>query len=261
MSADSSTKEAQNELGHEDAPTLNHSEILYPLISSAQTAGRRWVNPYAQRLRSHSEQILEPEGVNNFDQLRARVRVVRERFRRLFVEYGSGSGGFLLDQAASDPEALCVGFELRFKRVVRTLEKAADRGISNILMIRTPAQRAPLLLEDGTVDALWVNFPDPWHKQRWEKHRLLTPRLLMVSARLLKIGARFSLKTDHQEYFEQTLLHLAQIPELVTRAVSRDLHASEYAANNILSEFEKLFRSQGKNVYFVSVERRDYSPK
>ncbi|RIL10523.1 MAG: tRNA (guanosine(46)-N7)-methyltransferase TrmB [Proteobacteria bacterium] len=210
-----------------------------------------WLNPYIPLVDSEPELILSPGNLRSFDEIGAIIKRLSHTYQDLALELGSGSGGHLIERSMRDPSALHIGFELRFKRTYRTIEKAKRAGVRNLLMVHSKAQNAPKIFEPGSIRAIYVNFPDPWDKRRWEKHRLLSSQFLDEIARLLKPGGFFSYKTDHQECFEQVLTSLENKPFYKVSKLTFDIKSSEFAASNIESEFERLFYSQGVNVHYL----------
>ena len=173
------------------------------------------------------------------------------KFSKLFLEIGSGSGGHLIESARRDPTSLYVGIELRFKRAFRTVEKAENQAVGNILVIRTNAKIVTSFFAEQSLDGIFINFPDPWDKRRWHKHRLLNESYLRTLLSLLKPGGFFSYKSDHEGYFREILALAKSIPEFSVEAVTEDLHQSQYAEENVLTEFEQLFMSQKLKAFFM----------
>ena len=199
-------------------------------------------------LRGSRDQGLDPAAAEL-------LKAKRREFAKLYVEIGSGSGRHLIEQALRNPNALFLGFELRYKRVFRTAEKAEELGLNNLLVVQVDASTIPTIFEPGSLDGIFVLFPDPWEKRRWKKHRILSPEFLRQAHALLRSGAFLHYKTDHGEYFEATVKVLETLALFDTRRVSRDLHGSAESLNNIESEFEKLFKSQRLPVHFIEVEK------
>lgn len=146
-----------------------------------------------------------------------------------------------------------MGFELRFKRIFRTVEKGEQRGLKNILCVQGDAATLHQFFPPQSLDGIYVNFPDPWDKPRWRKHRLLSSEFFLSIHPLLKPGSFFSFKTDHEEYFDKVTKVLEGLPCFVRTKYSRNFHKSEYLTNNIMSEFESLFTSKGLPVYSLEV--------
>ncbi len=183
----------------------------------------------------------------------ALLTLKRREFSKLFVEIGCGSGRHIIEQARRMPDALFVGFELRYKRVFRTAEKAEQLGLNNLLVVQMDASAIPQLFEPASLDGIFVLFPDPWDKRRWRKHRILSPEFLVKAHALLKPEAFLHYKTDHGEYFEATVKVLESLALFTTRRVSRNLHSGAESLNNIESEFEKLFKSKQLPVHLLEI--------
>ena len=180
-----------------------------------------------------------------------RLRLQTDAFDKVFLEFGSGSGAHLIEQAARNPASAFVGFELRYKRAFRTAEKAAERGLPNLFVARTTALVVTDIYPAESVAGVYVNFPDPWDKKKWKKHRLLNPDFLQVIHSLLSQDGFLSYKTDHEEYYDATS-SLMQSSELFSiDQESRDLHQSAFSGENILTEFENLFISKGLPTYYL----------
>jgi tRNA (guanine-N7-)-methyltransferase len=173
-------------------------------------------------------------------------------FQDCYVELGSGSGMHLIKLAYRSPQALCIGLEIRFKRAFKTGEKAERDDLDNLLVLRTDARQIKHLFQPGQVSAFFVNYPDPWEKRRWRKNRLLNTELLQTMWDLLKPGGFLRYKTDHQEYFASTCA-LIDPSRWETRRKTTDLINSPYMEDNIPTEFEGLFRSQGKPLCLIEV--------
>jgi tRNA (guanine-N7-)-methyltransferase len=216
---------------------------------------RRWVNPYIERLPALQALIIgNPDGPLSEPEIE-RVRSLCAVAAAVSVELGSGSGGHLIGQAQRHSGVLWLGVELRFKRLVRTAEKAIEQGLTNVQVVRTDGLALDTVLEPQSINALYVNFPDPWDKRRWKKHRLLSAEALTRLYPLLRSGAEIHFKTDHQGYFEDVLAALSEHGGLTLTAISRDLHRSELVQDNVVTEFEQLFLQQGLPIYYVSACR------
>lgn len=185
---------------------------------------------------------------------------------RIILEYGSGSGEHLLSLAKMKPDALCIGFELRFKRAVRTIQKAEVHDINNVIVMRTKSENSFQYFasnEQGSdtdsraVDEIYINFPDPWEKKRWLKHRILRLETMRSIASILKKNGFVSVKTDHREYFESFISELKECSDFPYKieVMSYDLKEDEFSDSfpeaGIKTEFEKLFRSQGKPICYA----------
>ena len=199
------------------------------------------------------------------------VEKIKSEERSIFIEYGSGSGNHLLQLADRNEKSLCVGFEIRFKRAVRTIEKGQDRGINNVIIFRSKGEAIPELFPLAGVKGLFINFPDPWEKKRWLKHRVLTYSVVSSFFPIIAPGGFISIKTDHEEYYQTFMNELrtgivsdsqfyieketSSLPK-ISEITEPDVKAGfEENYADIESEFEKLFRGQKKNIGYCLIRK------
>jgi tRNA (guanine-N7-)-methyltransferase len=207
------------------------------------------VNPYTRWVHEHPTVLLAqptPEA------LQARLAA---RPGPIEVDLGCGSGNFLLERARARPGGRFVGFELRYKRLVKAARKVERAGLANVWFLRETAARLADYFAPGSLHAVYVNFPDPWPRRSdWAK-RLLGPALLRDLAGLLEPGGRLAVKTDHSGYFLHVLSLLREAPGLRLTAFSNDHHRHAAGRGEARTEFEQLFQSKRKPVYSLVLER------
>lgn len=125
--------------------------------------------------------------------------------RRVF-EIGFGMGDSLLAMAVADPDACFVGAEVHKPGVGRLLGQALERGVDNI---RVYQDDAVVVLREcmapASIDTIQVFFPDPWHKKRHHKRRLIQPGFAALAASRLRPGGVLHLATDWEPYAEHML--------------------------------------------------------
>ena len=213
-----------------------------------------WKNQYID-LVSQSASIINFERDRPSQQESARVRARLEAASKCICEIGSGSGHHLLELALQNPDCLVLGIELRYKRAFRTVEKAAQRNINNILVLRGDARALSEFASAEAFDAIYVNFPDPWSKRRWLKHRLLTSDFVAVLVNSLKRAGVFSYRTDHAEYFEATRQIVLKMQNLEVLRHIEDIYRNSPSSPLIPTEFEGLFRSRGDAVYLLEARK------
>ncbi|MCF4119753.1 tRNA (guanosine(46)-N7)-methyltransferase TrmB [Antribacter sp. KLBMP9083] len=172
----------------------------------------------------------------------------------LVVEIGSGLGEAVVAAAAADPgrDHLAVEvYEPGLAQTVLRAEKAGrERGTEGLPNLRLVQANAAELLEgavpEGAVDELWVFFPDPWHKSRHHKRRLVTPSFARLAARVLRPGGHWRLATDWAAYAEQ-MLEVAEECDAF-----RNAHGSGAAAprfeGRVLTSFEKKGGLAGRSI-------------
>ena len=121
----------------------------------------------------------------------------------LLVEIGSGNGDVVAAVAQARPEANLLAFEVFEPAVASTLSKLDRAGVGNVrLVVADGAQALTTALPDASVAELWTFFPDPWHKARHHKRRLVNPAFAATVARKLVPGGCWRLATDWADYAE-----------------------------------------------------------
>lgn len=175
----------------------------------------------------------------------------------VFLEIGAGKGGFACEMAKRNKDAAYFAMErvtdcvvLAAERAKSTLSERSD----NLRFIIDTADNLTRLFANGTVDRIFLNFSDPWPKKGYAKRRLTHKRYLSVYFNLLRDGGKITFKTDNTALFDFTLLEFHEMgvkPDFVTR----DLHKSERAEGNVMTEYETNFSSMGMTINMVEVTK------
>jgi tRNA (guanine-N7-)-methyltransferase len=217
------------------------------------------INPYMGRVKDHPGCLLpdpSPEGLR-----RLRERAGRAP-RRVLVDLGCGAGQFLARIAMAHPQDDCIGFELRYKRLVKSARKLERAGVANAWLVRDEAGSFADYFDPASIDAVFVNFPDPWPRASQWKKRLLNHGFMDALERVLRPQGRLCLKTDHAGYFLHSLALIRARPGWQVTDFSNDLHRrarllAGCPEATVETEFEQLFRSQCKAVFAVAIVRRN----
>jgi len=128
-------------------------------------------------------------------------RKIYGREAPLVVEIGSGLGEAIVHAASEHPEFDYLAVEVYKPGLADLLLKMSQAEVTNIRCIQANAPEVlDHLLQPGSVDEIWVFFPDPWHKSRHHKRRLVSPAFAEKVARVLKPGGVWRLATDWEEY-------------------------------------------------------------
>lgn len=181
------------------------------------------------------------------------IRSICDCSNEIYCEIGSGSGEHLLELGRRNPKAAFFGFELRFKRAVRTIEKAKRDSVENVYVLRMDARKLDEIFSNIKLSAVYVNFPDPWPKTKQRRHRILNTAFMHTCLDRLKTGGFLSVKTDHEEYFKSFLDLAKSFHNFSILEETFDIYGSEFIANNISTEFEKLFVHQEKPIYYAKL--------
>ncbi len=119
----------------------------------------------------------------------------------LVVEIGSGQGHAIVHAAAAHPEVDFLAVEVFKAGLARTMLDAGRAGLRNLRVVDANAPEVlEHLLPEGSVQELWVFFPDPWHKKKHTKRRLVAPPFTALAARVLRDGGLLRLATDWEDY-------------------------------------------------------------
>jgi tRNA (guanine-N7-)-methyltransferase len=122
------------------------------------------------------------------------------------IEIGFGMGGSLLDMVQAEPEKNFIGIEVHSPGVGRLIHGAGKLGLSNLRVYLADATDVMEdCIEDGSIDRLQVYFPDPWHKKKHNKRRLIQPQFVQELRSKLKLDGIFHLATDWEPYAEYML--------------------------------------------------------
>lgn len=160
----------------------------------------------------------------------------------LYLEIGIGKGDFIIENALRYPNINFIGIEKYDSVIVRAIEKSNHLEINNLKIIRMDAKEIDNVFEKE-IDLIYLNFSDPWPKDRHAKRRLTSPIFLELYEKIFKNTKHIIMKTDNNnlfEYSKDTLENCGYIINYLTR----DLH-NENDDSNIMTEYEKKFSSKG----------------
>ena len=161
----------------------------------------------------------------------------------LHVEIGCGKGALAVGIASPMPDVDYYALEKVPDVMVMAVEKAAAAGLKNCKFLIADAVMLPDICPEGSVDVLYLNFSDPWPKNRDRKRRLTHVNFLETYKKLLKPNGILRIKTDNVGLFDFTLDQLEQAG-FETFDLTRDLHSSDIE-NEVMTEYEKRFSEQG----------------
>lgn len=120
------------------------------------------------------------------------------------MEIGSGRGEALVHAARENPDKNFLGLEVYVPGVAQALVTMRHHNVSNIRFAVVDAAAAlNTMLPEASLEELRIWFPDPWHKKRHHKRRLITPDFVPLAARVIQPGGVWRLATDWEEYAEQ----------------------------------------------------------
>ncbi len=172
------------------------------------------------------------------------------------IEVGMGKGQFLTAQALAHPDVNFVGIEKYSSVLLRALEKLKENPIPNIRFIRMDAEHITEWFAPGEVDRIYLNFSDPWPKDRHAKRRLTSQEFLQRYEQILKAEGLLEFKTDNQDLFTFSL-EQTEPAGWTLLASTRDLHRDVVLnKDNIMTEYEEKFSSAGNPICKMILTRR-----
>ncbi|MCI8627699.1 MAG: tRNA (guanosine(46)-N7)-methyltransferase TrmB [Lachnospiraceae bacterium] len=163
------------------------------------------------------------------------------------IEIGMGKGQFLTELARQNPEINYVGIEKYSSVLIRAIEKRSQEDLPNLLFVRMDAEHIHEVFGEEEVERIYLNFSDPWPKDRHAKRRLTSKEFLARYEKCLKRDGDIQFKTDNKELFEFSLEQAAEAG-WETREVTYDLHHSAYLEGNVMTEYEERFSAQGNPI-------------
>ena len=178
---------------------------------------------------------------------------------KVFLEIGAGKGGFACAMAERNSDAAYFAMERVTDCVVIGAERAASGEygeLNNLRFVIDTADNLMHMFAPGSVDAIFLNFSDPWSKKGYAKRRLTHRRYLAMYMNLLKDGGVLRFKTDNVGLFDFSLEEIEAMG-LVPDVVTRDLHRSEWNEGNVMTEYEKNFSEQGMNINMLVLKKPD----
>ena len=195
------------------------------------------------------------------ENIQASKHVVQEyreqkgKWRELFgndhpihIEIGMGKGRFLMDMATLHPEINYVGIEKYSSVLLRGIQKQEELQLPNVMFIRMEAEYITEVFAKDEVDRIYLNFSDPWPKDRHAKRRLESREFLKRYNEILVPEGVVEFKTDNMDLFEFALEEVEPAGWKL-RQWTKDLHHDpKMNAGNVMTEYEERFSSVGNPI-------------
>ena len=200
-----------------------------------RTKFKAWAQPF---INEHPEVMCEFDSVNDYQDY--------------YLEIGAGKGQFLLNMALKHPDCFFIGMERNVTCAGFTAKKLVENDIKNAKLVFANAEVALPLINENSVNGIFLNFSDPWPKKRHAKRRLTSELFLNQYYRILKKGGQLIFKTDNYDLFTFSL-------ELVESS-SFKLVGADYSYNgkdefDEITEYEADFRKQNLPIYRLILEK------
>ena len=164
------------------------------------------------------------------------------------IEIGMGKGRFITTLAGMNPDINYVGIEKYSSVLLRAVEKQDELCLPNLRFIRMDAENITSVFGKEEVDRIYLNFSDPWPKDRHVKRRLTSRQFFARYDEILKSTGRVEFKTDNRPLFDFSVEEVNEAGWKLS-VCTYDLHNDEkLMEGNVMTEYEERFSSQGNPI-------------
>ena len=171
------------------------------------------------------------------------------------LELGMGRGSFIIEMAKNNPNINYIGIELDRNQIATALKNANEVTLNNLKMI---CYDASLLVElfGKEIDTIYLTFSEPWPKKQDEKKRFTSMNYLKLYDRVFKKNKHIILKTDNKILFSSSMENLSQYWYSFD-VVSVDLHNDERNIKNVMTDFERQYYKEHRQIYYVDASFKE----
>ena len=173
----------------------------------------------------------------------------------LRLEVGMGKGQFIMELARQNPEINYIGIEMYSSVLIRALQKMAEEELQNLKFLRIDARTLPECFAKDEVDRIYLNFSDPWPKDRHAKRRLTSRQFLARYNEILKPDGVIEFKTDNRPLFDFSLEEVKEAGWQLLLCTFDLHHEEELMKDNIMTEYEAKFSAQGNPIHKMIICR------
>ena len=172
------------------------------------------------------------------------------------IEIGMGKGRFITTLAQMNPDINYIGIEKYSSVLLRAVEKQDELRLSNLRFIRMDAENIGDVFAKGEVDRIYLNFSDPWPKDRHAKRRLTSPQFQCLYEKILESGHTIEFKTDNRILFDYSVDAFKEHGAFKLTYTSYDFHKDyDMCQDNVLTEYEEKFSEAGNPIYKLIAEK------
>ena len=173
----------------------------------------------------------------------------------IHIEIGMGKGRFICEMAKTHPDINYIGIEKYSSVLLRAIQKMEEEPLPNLLFIRMDAENIDEVFGLDEVDRIYLNFSDPWPKDRHAKRRLPSKEFLARYDRFLKKAGVLEFKTDNRGLFDFAVEELPQAGWKLVKITYELHHDEEMMQGNVMTEYEQKFSSMGNPIYKYIINR------
>lgn len=206
-----------------------------------------------RNVKGSQEKILEnpytiqTDGTNGEDYKGLWNKNIFKNDNPIHIEIGMGKGQFIMGLATENPDINYIGIEKYSSVLVRALDKREALETDNLMFLRMDAEDIAEYFAQGEVSRIYLNFSDPWPKDRHAKRRLTSSQFLARYDKILAKDGHIQFKTDNRPLFDFSLEEIKEAGWTIDM-YDFDLHRDGPAKDNIMTEYEEKFFNQGKPI-------------
>lgn len=189
--------------------------------------------------------------INNPEKYKGNFKSLFKNNNEIHLEIGMGKGDFIIGMAKKYSNINFIGLEMFDSVILRAVQKLENIELPNLKLIRYDATDIEKIF-DKEIDTIYLNFSDPWPKNRHEHRRLTSKRFLERYDKIFKENKHIIQKTDNRKLFEFSLISYVDYDYKI-KNISLDLHKEEI--DNIETEYERKFSKLGMPIYMVEITK------
>lgn len=213
-----------------------------------------------RNVKGSQERILEnpytiqTDGTNGNDYRGLWNRNIFRNNHPIHIEIGMGKGQFITTLAKENPDINYIGIEKYSSVLVRALDKREELETENLIFLRMDAEDITSYFSENEIAKIYLNFSDPWPKDRHAKRRLTSVNFLERYNKILQPDGTLQFKTDNRPLFDFSLEQLRLVGWTADEATF-DLHQNGPAPDNIMTEYEEKFYNLGNPICRFTAHR------
>ena len=206
-----------------------------------------------RNIKGAQERILEDkytiqtDGTNGTDYRGLWNKEIFHNDKPIHIEIGMGKGKFIMELASKNPDINYIGIEKYSSVLIRALEKRESLESDNLMFLRMDAENIEEYFAPGEVARIYLNFSDPWPKDRHSKRRLTSREFLKRYDKILAKDGLLQFKTDNRPLFDFSLEEIKD-SDWILDEYTFDLHKDGPAKDNIMTEYEENFYNLGNPI-------------
>lgn len=199
--------------------------------------------PWADDFLRDNQQLIIP----NPGEYKASWQTKFPNQHPIHIEIGAGKGQFIAGMAKQFPDINFIGIEMAKSIIVLAGKKVKEAALDNVLLLKENASDLSEFFAANEADVIYLNFSDPWPKNRHEKRRLTYHDFLAQYKEILTPSGEIVLKTDNRGLFEYSIVSFSTFG-MILEEVTIDLHDVQDPLN-VMTEYEEKYSAKGQPIY------------